>query len=76
MPEPEPGQRLMDEQGVNWLVQSVTRSDALQGLYIVRLAFGIDTRCEQGVWVLGRREYEALWRERRLVVASAPPPQV
>jgi hypothetical protein len=64
--EPQTGQRFLDEQGVYWLVQAVTRSDQLNGFYIVRMAFGDDERCEKGVWVLGRREYEALWRERNL----------
>lgn len=64
--EPRPGERFLDEQGVHWLVQGVTRSPALEGFYIVRLAFGADERCEKDVWVLGRREFEALVRERRL----------
>lgn len=63
---PTVGQRFRDDQGVHWLVQAVTRSDHLHGFYIVRMAFGEDERCEQDVWVLGTREYEALWRERRL----------
>jgi hypothetical protein len=64
--EPAVGQRFVDEQGVHWLVQAVTRSEQLDGFYIVRMAFGEDERCEKDVWVLGRREYEALWRERNL----------
>jgi len=64
--ELEVGQRFMDEQGVHWLVQAVTHSDALNGFYIVRMAFGDNERCEKDVWVLGRREFEALWRERHL----------
>jgi hypothetical protein len=66
LPEPQVGQRFVDEQGVHWLVQAVTRSNQLEGFYVVRMAFGEDERCEKDVWVLGRREYEALWRERNL----------
>lgn len=62
--QPQVGQRFIDEQGVHWLVQAITRE--LDGFYIVRMAFGEDERCEKDVWVLGRREYEALWRERNL----------
>jgi hypothetical protein len=65
--QPTTGQRFLDEQGVHWLVQSVTRSDHLDGFYIARLAYGPTRQCEDGVWVLGRREFEALCRERMLV---------
>lgn len=64
--EPVPGQRFLDEQGVHWLVQAVTRSTRLDDFYIVRIAFGEDERCEKDVWALGQREYQALWRERNL----------
>ena len=69
--EPQVGQRFVDEQGTHWLVQAVTRSDHLEGFYIVRLAFGATPECDHDVWVLGRREYEALFRERTLVPERA-----
>jgi len=60
----------MDEQGTHWLVQAVTRSDDLEGGYIVRMAFGTTPACDHDTWVLGRHEYEALHRERRLVLSK------
>lgn len=64
--EPVVGQRFLDEQGVNWLVQSVTRSAMPGDFYIVRLAFGPTRECDHDVWALGAREFQALYRERAL----------
>jgi hypothetical protein len=76
MAGPEPpvgGQRFLDEYGIHWLVQSVTTGNHLDGFFIVRLAYGVTPQCEAGVWVLGRREFEALCRERMLVEQDEDP---
>jgi hypothetical protein len=65
-PIPSVGDKFLDAQGVHWLVKAVTRSEKLNGFYIVRLAFGETLECSHDVWVLDRREWEALLRERRL----------
>jgi hypothetical protein len=57
-----------DELGTWWRVDSVISSDRLDGFYIVRVAFGPTSACESDRLVLGRGEFMALKRDRRLVV--------
>lgn len=63
---PEKGQRFLDKQGVHWLVRAVTLSQNLDGFFMVHLASGKTRACDHELWVLGRREYSALCKERGL----------
>jgi hypothetical protein len=57
-----------DELGTWWRVDSLISSERLDGFYIVRVAFGPTSACESDRLVLGRAEFQALKRDRRLMV--------
>lgn len=63
---PAPGQRFLDDIGRHWHVKAIIRSPGVDGYYIVRVAFGSTAECSDGVSLLGRGEFAALCRDRRL----------
>ncbi len=63
---PQAGQWLLDGEGLPWKVQEVIISPSMKGFYIVRIAKGPGPYAERDVVVLGRGEYTALCKERKL----------
>jgi hypothetical protein len=59
-----------DELGTWWRIDSVISSERLDNFYIVRVAFGPTPACESDRLVLGRGEFMALKRDRRLVAQA------
>jgi hypothetical protein len=62
---PAVGQRFTDGAGNHWQVRDVINPGA-DGHYIVRLSFGTNQDCLDGISVLARAEFSALYEERGL----------
>ena len=66
---PNVGQHFTDAAGVHWRVRDVIKPGA-DGHYIVRLSYGKNQDCLDGISVLARAEFSALWRDKGLRVSA------
>jgi hypothetical protein len=70
---PAVGQHFTDEAGNHWRVRDVIKPGA-DGHYIVRLSFGKNPECLDGVSLLARAEFSALYREKGLAPVKTDTP--
>jgi hypothetical protein len=66
---PNVGQHFTDAAGNHWQVRDVI-NPGRDGHYIVRLSFGKSQDCLDGISVLARAEFSALYREQGLRVSA------
>jgi hypothetical protein len=66
---PDVGQHFTDEAGNHWRVRDVIKPGA-DGHYIVRLSYGKNQECLDGISVLARAEFSALCRDKGLRVSA------
>lgn len=67
---PAAGAAFVDQDGVRWVVRSITRSDNFPDFYLVHLRF-VRADGAEGTEVYGPREFAAVVRERGLVATDA-----
>jgi len=65
---PAVGQHFRDAAGNHWQVRDVIKP-AADGHYIVRLSFGKGQDCADGISVMARAEFSALYRDKGLTPA-------
>ena len=70
---PAVGQRFTDGAGNHWHVRDVI-NPGVDGHYIVRLSFGKSQECQDGISVLARAEFSALYREKGFAPINTEPP--
>jgi hypothetical protein len=70
---PAVGQRFTDGAGNHWHVRDVI-NPGVDGHYIVRLSFGKSQECLDGISVLARAEFSALYQENGFAPISTEEP--